>query len=53
MKVTTSRIRSDIGLAVKPRIAISRLARRLRELGAQERSVLRAAAPVLEKLSPS
>jgi hypothetical protein len=53
MKITTSQIRSDIGLAGTLRIAISRLARRLRELSAQERSVLRAAAPVLKKLSQS
>ena len=58
MKLTTSQIRWDVGLAVTLRISISRLreawlAERLRELSAQERSALRAAAPMLEKLSQS
>ncbi len=49
MKLTTSQIRSAIGLAVTLRIAI----RRLRELSVQERPVSRAAAPVPGKPSQS
>jgi DNA-binding MarR family transcriptional regulator len=68
MKLTTSQIRWDVGLVQGAltataagrslveqvrRLREAWLAERLRELSAQERSALRAAAPVLEKLSQS
>ena len=51
--MTATLTRTDAGLATELRISVSRLARRLAELTAEERAALRAAVPILEKLSQS
>ena len=51
--MTVTQTRTDAGLATALRISVSRLARRLAELTTEERATLRAAVPILEKLSQS